>query len=737
MKLEIETPEKLVDISRLALADIEETADGGLRIGAMVTNSDLAAHPVVRARYPVLGRALLAGASGQLRNKASTAGNLLQRTRCYYFYDTAMACNKREAASGCSAIGGANRIHAVLGASDHCIATHPSDMAVAMRALGAAVQTLQAGGDTRRVALDALYRLPAESPQIETTLVPGELITHVVLPPPPAGEQAYRKVRDRASYAFALVSVAAIVAVDGGKVSAARLAFGGLAPLPWRDVAVEAALVGQKPGRDVFAHAADVLLERAQGQGDNDFKIPLAKRTLIACLQRLTGSRSMSAHDDAELKMDQPVGDTALDHGAQGLVGEPLHRVEGRQKVAGAVPYTLDQKVGADLTHGYAVCAGIGRGKVTGFDTAAAERMPGVLAVIVDDPLIPRETGGFSDKKLLRGNDVVDHYGQTLGVVIAETFEQARAAAHAVRVRYAVEEGSKGRFDAQALHDTAESPGEDAKLADMVTGDVDTALRQASHKLDRTYSTPSHIHAAMEPHAAIASWEGDKLTVYCSAQIVSIAKAMLAASLDIDAGNVHVLSPFVGGGFGGKGGIGVEVGARRLGCAQGRPSGQDGDHAAAVVSCGVPPVRDFAADSAGLRRRRPAHRVRPRQHREPAHAARLFRAVRVRQHRAVPRREPQLHAAHHDARSAGDRLGARTGVKRSACSRSNARWTNWPSRSASIRSRSAGSTNRTTTRRGTARSAIAIWSRASTKARAASAGKSATGRRAGCAKADG
>ena len=288
MKLEIEVPEKLVDISRLALAGIDE-ADGGLRIGALVANSDLAAHPLVRARYPVLARALLAGASGQLRNKATTGGNLLQRTRCYYFYDTAMPCNKRSPGSGCGAIGGVNRIHAVLGGSDACIATHPSDMAVAMRALGAEVETRQPDGSTRRLGIDELYRLPGDTPQIETALQPGELITHVVLPLPPPGEQAYRKVRDRASYAFALVSVAAIVAVEDGRVAAARLAFGGLAPLPWRDEAVEALLVGQAPSRALFARAADELLERATGQGHNDFKIPLARRTLVACLRQLTG----------------------------------------------------------------------------------------------------------------------------------------------------------------------------------------------------------------------------------------------------------------------------------------------------------------------------------------------------------------------------------------------------------------------------------------------------------------
>lgn len=288
MKLQIETPAALVDISRLPLGDIEETAEGGLRIGALVPNSDLAADARVREHYPVLSRALLAGASGQLRNKATTAGNLLQRTRCYYFYDTAMACNKRAPGSGCAAREGFNRILAVLGTSDQCIATHPSDMAVAMRALGAIVVTLDAQGERRRIALDDFYLLPGQTPDRETVLRAGELITHVELPPAPAGRQTYRKVRDRASYAFALVSVAAVVAVEDGRISAARLAFGGLGPMPWRDEAVEATLIGQAPGAEAFDAAADALLRDAQGFGSNDFKIPLARRTLAAVLRELT-----------------------------------------------------------------------------------------------------------------------------------------------------------------------------------------------------------------------------------------------------------------------------------------------------------------------------------------------------------------------------------------------------------------------------------------------------------------
>jgi xanthine dehydrogenase YagS FAD-binding subunit len=289
MKLQIETPEKLVDISRLPLGEIEEREDGGLTIGALVPNSDLAADPRVIAKYEVLSRALLAGASGQLRNKASTGGNLLQRTRCYYFYDTAMPCNKREPGTGCSAIGGFNRILAVLGTSEQCIATHPSDMAVAMRALDATIITQRPDGDKRRISIHDFYRLPGDTPNIETVLETGELITHIELPAPPKGRQVYRKVRDRASYAFAIVSIAGVVSVEDGKIASASLAFGGLGPMPWRNPAVEAALVGQAPSDAAFNAAADALLADAKGYGSNDFKIPLTRRVLVATLRDLTG----------------------------------------------------------------------------------------------------------------------------------------------------------------------------------------------------------------------------------------------------------------------------------------------------------------------------------------------------------------------------------------------------------------------------------------------------------------
>jgi xanthine dehydrogenase YagS FAD-binding subunit len=284
MKLEIEQPTHLIDISRLPLKEMDELADSGLRIGAQAANSDVAAHTQVRTRYPILSRALVAGASSQLRNKASVGGNLVQRTRCPYFYDTAAGCNKRNPGSGCSAIGGFNRVHAILGASDACIATHPSDMAVALTALEAQIELLGADQAARRVAIGDFYCLPGETPHIETVLRPGEMITGVTLPPPPPGRQLYRKVRDRASYAFALVSMAVIVATDGGRITGARVAFGGVAPKPWRSVEAEAALAGRPATMATFRAAAEAAMAQAVGRGHNDFKIELAKRTLCRTL---------------------------------------------------------------------------------------------------------------------------------------------------------------------------------------------------------------------------------------------------------------------------------------------------------------------------------------------------------------------------------------------------------------------------------------------------------------------
>lgn len=283
MKLEIETPERLVDVSRLDLNRIDETEDGVL-IGSQVSNSALAAHPLIRERYSLLSTALLSGATVQLRNKATTGGNFLQRTRCLYFYDTTRRCNKRRPGSGCDALEGINRQHAILGASEHCIATHPSDMAVAMAALDARVVTRKADGDGRELAVTDLLRLPGDRPDLDHVLEQGELITHVLLPHDPPRAQHYRKVRDRASYAFALVSVAVALDVEDGRIGNARIALGGVAHKPWRAEKAEAMIAGQTASPELFRAAAEAELAQAKGQGRNAFKIPLAKRVMAAVL---------------------------------------------------------------------------------------------------------------------------------------------------------------------------------------------------------------------------------------------------------------------------------------------------------------------------------------------------------------------------------------------------------------------------------------------------------------------
>jgi len=274
MKLEIETPTTLIDVNGLGFDKIEPTVDGGLRIGALVRNTDLASDARVRKDYAVLSRALLAGASTQLRNKATTSGNLLQRTRCSYFYDTAQRCNKRQPGSGCAAIGGFTRHHAVVGTSEACIATHPSDMAIAMRLLDAEVETVKADGSMRVIPIADFHRLPGNTPHIETALEPGELIISVKLPKPLGGVHAYRKVRDRASYAFALVSVATVILPDGS----GRVAVGGVAHKPWR---VEAAEQQMAQGAKAVAER---LLAGARTTEDNAFKVPLVHRTLAAAM---------------------------------------------------------------------------------------------------------------------------------------------------------------------------------------------------------------------------------------------------------------------------------------------------------------------------------------------------------------------------------------------------------------------------------------------------------------------
>ena len=284
MQMDVERPTKVIDITRLPLKQVENTPGGGLRIGALVPNTDLAYHPLVEQRYPVLASAIMAGASQQLRNMASTGGNLLQRTRCHYFYDIATPCNKREPGSGCSAIDGYNRMHAILGSSDACIATHPSDMCVALAMLDSKVHVSSASGD-RVIAFAEFHRLPGQTPQRDTNLNVGEIITAVELPPKGfATNYTYLKIRDRLSYAFGLVSVAVGLELDGDTIKEGRFALGGVAHKPWRDPQAESVLRGQPANAATFAHAADVLLHDAKGYAHNAFKIDLARRCIARAL---------------------------------------------------------------------------------------------------------------------------------------------------------------------------------------------------------------------------------------------------------------------------------------------------------------------------------------------------------------------------------------------------------------------------------------------------------------------
>jgi xanthine dehydrogenase YagS FAD-binding subunit len=284
MKYDVEKPPRLIDISRLPLKTVEETPSGGVRIGALVPNTDVAYHPLIEKRYPIVSSAILAGASQQLRNMASTGGNLLQRTRCFYFYDVTTPCNKREPGSGCSAIDGINRINAILGTSDSCIATHPSDMCIALAALEAIVHVASPVG-MRTIPFADFHRLPGDTPERDTNLRRGELVTAVELPARGfADNYSYLKIRDRLSYAFALVSVAAALELDGGRIKEARLALGGVAHKPWRNPEVEATLAGKTPDRKAFTEAAELLLRDARGFAHNTFKIGLAKRAIVRTL---------------------------------------------------------------------------------------------------------------------------------------------------------------------------------------------------------------------------------------------------------------------------------------------------------------------------------------------------------------------------------------------------------------------------------------------------------------------
>jgi len=606
MKLEIETPATVIDVNRLDFDQITALPDGGLRIGAGVRNSDLAASKDVCERYPVLSRALLSGASPQLRNKATTAGNLLQRTRCNYFYDPAQACNKRSPGAGCSALDGMNRMNAILGGSEHCIAVHPSDMAVAMRVLDAEVETLTIDGRQRTIPLAEFHRLPAGRPDIETTLEDGELITGVRLPPPPPGSQHYVKVRDRASYAFALVSVAAIVDVDDGQIRSVRLAFGGVAPKPWRVAEVEARLAGAPATEDRFLDAAELLLHHAHGHGHNNFKIPLLERTLTALLtdacahpprvvvphqagidifgldHSADGTAAGAMSGDGAVIDDTLTTDITANGGSanganggsangaaspadrrlahdgrgsepnwlptNGPIGQPLPRVEGRLKVTGAATYSHEVRDFARHAIGVIVGAPIAKGRIVSIDTRVAESLPGVMLVLTHRNMPAQGSKQDGAVPVMTGT-TIGFYDEPVALVVADSFEAATSAAKLIDIRT---EAAAGDYDIEAQRNAAITPKPMMKPPESILGDLDAAMRDAPFKLDATWTTPHQSHAAMEPHAAVADWSDGQLTVHLADQMVQNAPKVIGATLKLPKEKVRAISRYIGGGFGGK-----------------------------------------------------------------------------------------------------------------------------------------------------------------------------------------
>ena len=352
MKYDVEHPARLIDISHLPLKSIEETSDGGLRIGALVPNSDLAYHPLIEQRYPLLASAILAGASQQLRNMASTGGNLVQRTRCFYFYDAVTPCNKREPGSGCSAISGVNRINAILGTSEACIATHPSDMCVALAALEANVHVAGPAG-ARAIAFSDFHRLPGNTPQRDTNLEPDEIITAIELPPKGfSANYSYLKIRDRLSYAFALVSVAAALELDGDTIKEARLALGGVAHKPWRDPAAEAVLRGQRADAERIRASRGPPAARRQG-----LRAQQLQDRAGAARHRADAEPGRARHAAIAIRQENPVSAMAS------YIGSATSRVDGRAKVTGEARYAGEFNV-PGLVHGYVVESTIAKGRI-------------------------------------------------------------------------------------------------------------------------------------------------------------------------------------------------------------------------------------------------------------------------------------------------------------------------------------------------------------------------------------
>jgi xanthine dehydrogenase YagR molybdenum-binding subunit len=539
MKRGVATPQKLIDITHLPLKNIEQH-NNAIRIGALVLNSTVAEHPLIVEKLPLLSQALQAGASPQLRNMATVGGNLLQRTRCPYFYDTTMPCNKRKPGSGCSALKGYNRMHAIFGASENCIAVHPSDMCIALMALDPTVVVTGSKGE-RRIPFKDFHRLPGTTPEKDNNLQRGELITAVEIPVNDAlsKNSLYIKIRDRASYAFALVSVAAALDIKGNTIQNARLAMGGVAHKPWRLTAAENFLKGKQASVENFTQAASMAMQDAKGYGYNNFKLKLAPNTLVQTLKTICR-----------------ISETALmDNFFDKKFFDDDDRVTGRAVVTGKAKYAAEHEI-KDLTYGVLVDSTISKGTIAAIDTKAAEKAPGVLAVIthLNSPKVPGYDAGGNPAKgptggkglqVFNGNTIYFN-GQPVALVIADTFERATYAASLIKVQYNKEEHQTDFT--QAGKKVAALEG--GRYKDNIRGEAD-AWKKAPVKLEAEYIVPLEVHSPMELHATTVIWDGDdKVTVYEKTQGVKSTQQSVMNAFKLKEENVQVYAPFVGGGFG-------------------------------------------------------------------------------------------------------------------------------------------------------------------------------------------
>ena len=567
MKQGVEQPAALIDINRLPLAEITLLPDGGLRLGATARNSDTAAHPEVRKAYPMLAQAILSGASAQLRNMATDGGNLLQRTRCYYFYDPAYtACNKRAPGSGCAAIHGYNRVHGILGTSEACIATNPSDMCVALAALEAKVRVRGPKGE-RTIAFADFHRLPGNTPQIETTLRRDELILSIDLPKSPyAAHSHYLKVRDRASYAFALVSAAAALELDGGTIRsrAAGARRRGPQAVALRSGGEIAGGQARKRGELPRGRGAgrgrrqDIRAQRLQGtDGETDDCAGFygcRGRTGMSAIRTATAeasAASLAAGRQEANTIPPLLADAAL----PAKIGSPYVRVDGRAKVTGAAKFTAEYAV-PNAAYGVLVTSTVANGKITRMDTTRAEKAPGVVTILTpaNAPRLPKNgEAGVNPPagrvlQLLQNADV--HYNnQPIGVVVADSLDQALFAASLIDVRY---QEMPAKLDFESGFPEAH-PGKNKVPPTLSEGNVPAGFESAEVRIDQVYTTPKENHNPMEMHATIASWDGELLTLHDSTQYIFGVKKTVAKTLGIPEDNVRVLCPYTGGGFGSKG----------------------------------------------------------------------------------------------------------------------------------------------------------------------------------------